>query len=583
MRRAVVVILLALLVVAPAQAETRTLWPGVTYRTDVQLTPSGPVVINVITGPRPGGTTTLTPVLSTNTVIGRETLTSMQRRLAGTATSAGVNGDLFSLATGRPSGVFMRDGELQSPPNPGRSSAGILADGTLDIRRAAWRGTWQGARGRRALARLNAPPPSGGAALFTPAYGPATPRLDGGTAVVLFPFPLVAPGADLEAQVVDSLSAAGGVAIPLGGAVLVARGNAEAALAADAPPGETVTVRLGLEPDWPGLVAAIGGGPRIVRDGAPVFRTDELFTSAQLTPHAPRSAVGQTQDGRILLVAVDGRQPGYSVGLTNFELGQALVRFGAVTGMALDGGGSTTMAFGGTLLNRPSDGRERSIASALMLLYTGVFLPEPLPLITPNGDGDLDTQRLSYRLVRPSTTETTLVAPGGGVAFTELVERPPGSFPVAFPPPRVGDSLLDPTIPAAGPAEGRWTLRVRATDDVGRISQMRREFTVNTTLGFLRVERPVLFLPRAGRDLRVGWRLSRPARVTARIENAAGEVVQRLAQRQFPAGEAAVAWNGLEPDGTRVKGGRYLVRVVARNALGRVEQVASFRVQRTAR
>ena len=581
MRRLLLLSTLTLLLAAPAHAETRMLWPGVTYRTDVQLTPGGPVVINVITAPRPGGTTMLAPVLSTDTVVGRETLTGMQRRLAGSATTAGVNGDLFSLETGRPSGMFMRDGELQSPPNPNRSSAGILSDGTLDIRRVTWRGTWQSVLGRRVVARLNAPPPASGSALFTPAYGPTTPKLSSGTAVVLFPFPYASPGVDLEAPVVESRPAGPGVPIPLGGAVLVGRGSSAGALAADALLGETLTVRLALEPDWPGLVSATGGGPRIVRDGAPVFDAGEQFTAPQLVPPAPRSAVGQLADGRIVLVAVDGRQPGYSVGLTNFQLARALVRFGAVTGMALDGGGSTTMAFDGSVLNQPSDGRERAIASALMLLYTGVYAAEPLPVVSPDGDGDRDVQRLSYRIVRPSTVEVSLVAPGGGVAFAESAELPPGSYPVAFPPP---DAVapLDPTVPPP-PAEGSWTLRITATDDLGQPSTMSRQFVVNTTLGFLRAERTVLFLPRSGRDFRFGWRLSRPARVTVRVETPDGGLVQRLAQRQFPAGDASVVWTGLQPDGKRVKGGRYQVRVVARNALGRLEQVVRFRVQRTAR
>jgi Phosphodiester glycosidase/FlgD Ig-like domain len=582
MRRAVVAILVALVVAAPASAETRMLWPGVTYRTDAQFAPGGPVVINVLTGPRPGGNTTLTPVLSTNTVIGRETLTSMQRRLTGTATSAGVNGDLFSLQTGRPSGMFMRDGELQSPPNPKRSSAGVLADGTLEVRRVSWRGTWRAAGGSRPVARLNAPPPSTGSALFTPAYGRATPELPAGRAVVLFPFPLSAPDADLVASVVESVPAGPGVLIPEGGAVLVGRGPAAAALERDAPPGEELTVHLSLQPGWPGLVSAIGGGPRIVRDGAPVFAAGEMFASAQLTRRAPRSAVGQLADGRIVLIAVDGRQPGHSVGLTNFQLAQALVRYGAVTGMALDGGGSTAMAFDGSLLNRPSDGRERAIASALMFLYTGVLVGEPLPLVSPNGDGDRDRQRLSYRLVRPSIVETTLVAPGGGVAYSAVDDRPPGSYPVPFPP-RPDVVTADPDAPIPGPAEGRWTLRVTATDDVARVSRMSRSFDVNSTLGYLRVARKTLYLPHAGRDLGIGWRLSRPARVTVRIEDLAGDLVARLAQRQFPAGASSLVWNGLQPDGKRVVGGPYRVRVVARNALGRVEQLVGFRVQRTAR
>ena len=97
---------------APLDAAPRTLWPGVTYERGVQFTPRGPVAINVLRGPRPGGLTTLEPVLSNETIVGRETLTSMQRRLAPGATAAGVNGDYFTLATGRPSGVLMRDGEL---------------------------------------------------------------------------------------------------------------------------------------------------------------------------------------------------------------------------------------------------------------------------------------------------------------------------------------------------------------------------------------------------------------------------------------------------------------------------------------
>ncbi len=64
--------------------------------------------------------------------------------------------------------------------------------------------------------------------------------------------------------------------------------------------------------------------------------------------------MGQLADGRIVLVVVDGRRRGYSSGMTNFELALTLVRLGAITGAALDGGGSSTMAFDGQLLNVPS-------------------------------------------------------------------------------------------------------------------------------------------------------------------------------------------------------------------------------------
>ena len=78
----------------------------------------------------------------------------------------------------------------------------------------------------------------------------------------------------------------------------------------------------------------------------------------------PRTNVGVTDDGRVLMVTVDGRQPGYSVGVSLAEMGQLMTSLGARDSFNFDGGGSTVMArrfladgrFAVT--NRPSDGRE---------------------------------------------------------------------------------------------------------------------------------------------------------------------------------------------------------------------------------
>ena len=113
-----------------------------------------------------------------------------------------------------------------------------------------------------------------------------------------------------------------------------------------------------------------------MRDGKAVFNAGEAFVPQQLALPEPRTAVGQLADGRIILVVVDGRRRGYSSGMTNFELALALVRLGAVTGAALDGGGSSTMAFDGQLLNRPS-GAERPVSEALLMVYSGVHAPLP--------------------------------------------------------------------------------------------------------------------------------------------------------------------------------------------------------------
>jgi hypothetical protein len=557
---------LAAVVLVPAVAGApRELWPGVTFEPGVQFTTRGPVAINVLRGPRPGGLTTLAPVLSNDAVVGRETLTSMQARLRPTATAAGVNGDYFTLATGKPSGVLMRDAQLVTQPNGGRSSAGIRSDGVLDVRRVAFAGTWRASVTARPLGALNTAPSANGAALYTDAYGASTPALAGSAAVIVFPFPAATPEIGLTAPIVEARPEGGAVAIPPGGAVLVARGTHAAALRAEAPAGGTMTVTLGLRPSWPNVVGAIGGGPQIVRNGAPIFRAGEVFTTKQLGPRAPRSAVGQLRDGRIVLVAVDGRQPGYSIGLTNFELAQALVRLGAVTGMALDSGGSTTMAFDGTLLNRPSDGKERRISTALMFLYQGVFAPEPPPRVSPNGDGVDETPNLQYRLVRPAAVTVTVRAPDGSTPVSTEAQQAAGTYPVSFP------SAAAPTTAAAdaAAAAGSWTFEVKAVDDLGRASSIARSFVVDDTLGFLRLPK-LRAVPAGGRDIPIAFRLSRDARVTVTVLDGAGRAVRRgLADPPSrDAGDQRVTWNGLGTNGRRLDG-RFTVEVTATSSLGR--------------
>ena len=294
------------------------------------------------------------------------------------------------------------------------------------------------------------------------------------------------------------------------------------------------------------------------------------------------------------------------MGLTNFELAQTLVRLGAVTGMALDGGGSTTMAFDGTLLNHPSGAAERPISTALLFQYTGVFVQPAVSVVSPDGDGVADRQSLRYKLVRPSLTTVTLTAPDGTVAYTETAQKEPGTYDLAFPPPPSPPPPPPPppvppptpvpvppvTPPATTslktlsrradtpPANGRWKLVVSATDDIGQPSAMTQVFTVNTTLGYLATTPRKLFLPPHGRDLAISWKQGQLARVVVTVETPAGEVVRTLATRRYPIGNPAVVWNGLGRDKKAVKGGKYVVHVVAKNALGTIELTHDVRVQR---
>ena len=157
-----------------------------------------------------------------------------------------------------------------------------------------------------------------------------------------------------------------------------------------------------------------------------------------------------------------------------------MVRLGAVTGSAFDGGGSSSLAFDGKLLNRPSDrGGERPVSNALQLMYYGVYAPPPEAVISPNGDGYAEQQReLSYKVVRPSTVTATLVAPGGAVAFTETLLQQPGTYPVAFPP-----APADPTVAPAAPRRAAGGSTSTATDDLGRTSTTSRRSPSTTRSG----------------------------------------------------------------------------------------------------
>jgi hypothetical protein len=379
----------------------------------------------------------------------------------------------------------------------------------------------------------------------------------------------------------------GPVPIAAGTAVLVARGTAATNLQAEAPAGTNVTVRLVLQPSWGTVADAIGGGPVLVRNGTPVYSANEAFTPSQIAPRNPRTAVGQTAGGSILFVTTDGRQPGYSVGMTNFELAQTLVRLGVVRGMALDSGGSTTLAFDGTVLNRPSGRRERPVADALLLTYSGVYVPPPAaPVVSPNGDGIGDSQRLRFKVVRPSSVTVSLTAPDGSAAVQQTAQYDAGTYSVPFPPtppPPVGQPTPVSPPAAATPADGRWTLTVTATDDQGLASSATRRFVVNSTLGFLRLDPRKLLLPPSGRAVSVRWTQARAARVKVTVEALDGTPVRTLATGRYATGRQAVVWNGRLRNGKLAVGGRYLVSVTATNELGTVGLDAPLMVRRVAR
>jgi len=551
----------------PCAASAVELAPGISYKREVRSIGGHRVVVHVLKAPKPGGLYDLKPVLSNGLVTGRETVSSMQRRLSAHATVAGVNGDLFNWGSGRPSGIFMRKGVLAARAFYDRSSLAIGLDGLLRTGFIRYSGTWQfGSDKLRILREFNHPlEQDSGVVLYSPTWGVRTPRVKGAREIVLAHVAPVGPNKDLAGKVVLR-SWKSNHRIPTGGAVMQASGDRRKVLFQEAKLGHWVKLDVDLTPWWSDVKDAIGGGPRLVSAGVPVFQAGEDFLSSQLLPRNPRTAVGQLANGRVVMVAVDGRVA-WSAGVSNSQLARLMADLGAETAMALDAGGSTTMAFDGQVLNHPSDGRERAVADSIMVFYYGIYARKPrLSLYSPNGDGVADLQRLYAKVVRPSQVKLKLVRVSNDhVAWSSTATRRAGT---------VAKSLTRKL------ADGKWRWDVSATDSKGRTSEMTRSFVTNSTLGWLTLSRKLLQPTRRGGHLGISFRQANEAGVSVTIRAASGRVVRHLRSAHLGTGRHQLAWNVRNDHGRVVRDGRYFVRVRAANSIGHVALVKPVQVRR---
>jgi exopolysaccharide biosynthesis protein len=107
-------------------------------------------------------------------------------------------------------------------------------------------------------------------------------------------------------------------------------------------------------------------GPELVSNGeAAEFNPAFNLISTRATRLEPRTAIGQIGPLHYVLLVVDGRQEGYSEGITLPGLQQLFLQYGAEIAMNLDGGGSTEIWFQGQILNKPSGGVERTVTDIL--------------------------------------------------------------------------------------------------------------------------------------------------------------------------------------------------------------------------
>jgi len=126
---------------------------------------------------------------------------------------------------------------------------------------------------------------------------------------------------------------------------------------------------------------SIGGGPNLVSNGVVnVTYEEEIFwgSGVGLDNNDPRTAIGYTSDNHVIMFAVDGRQSNWSIGLSIPEVAETMISLGCVEAAGLDGGGSTTIIATDSLLNKPSDGNQRQVANALVVMPKPEFPPPSL-------------------------------------------------------------------------------------------------------------------------------------------------------------------------------------------------------------
>ena len=117
------------------------------------------------------------------------------------------------------------------------------------------------------------------------------------------------------------------------------------------------------------MQTAVGGGPVLVYNGSVRVTNEEegLFIHGEKDMH-PRSAIGYTRDGRLIVLAVQGRTPGVAAGVTLAQEAKILLDLGCYEAINLDGGGSSCMLVNGKETIHPSDkGGERPVPAVFLI------------------------------------------------------------------------------------------------------------------------------------------------------------------------------------------------------------------------
>lgn len=298
-----------------------------------------------------------------------------------------VNGDFFDMTTvkGLTYGTSIINGEIRTAVKAS-TILGITDEGKCFIDTLNMEAAAQCSNGKQVpIDGVNRLRWVDQAMLYTPAFGKTTLNTAAGTDIVIRGVELPLKGNRVYSGIIEKIVPdSKNTEIPADGVVISLQGKALERFAGVAA-GDEISFYVNF--DKQNVNFAVAGAPRLLKDGKP---TDELDSRADSRTRQPRTAVG-IKDNKLYMVTVDGRQPGYSDGMSLYEMTEFLLIQGVQDAINLDGGGSTAMAVrkqGYTtakLVNNPSDGRERYVGNTIQLISEAP-LSEPA-ILKFNGAG----------------------------------------------------------------------------------------------------------------------------------------------------------------------------------------------------
>ena len=118
------------------------------------------------------------------------------------------------------------------------------------------------------------------------------------------------------------------------------------------------------------MKTAVGGGPVLLQNGTVKITNEEelKFTGKAINDKHPRTCMGYTYNGSLIIMVIQGRFPGIAEGATLTQAAQLLKDLGCVEALNLDGGGSSCMLINGKETIVPSDAAgERAVPAVFII------------------------------------------------------------------------------------------------------------------------------------------------------------------------------------------------------------------------